>query len=158
MKKFFSNFEEYILVFLLFSISVLLLLQIVARYIFHSSFPWSEELVRYSFIWSTFIGIPYCIKEGASLKITQITDKLPKKLQGYLFFINKIILLIFFFILSIYSFIVTYNTFLSKQTSPALELPMWYIYLSVLFASILAIIRLIEKILHHSKHNPTSDY
>lgn len=158
MKNILNKFEEYILVILLFNMSLLLLLQIIARYIFQSSFSWSEELVRYMFIWSTFIGIPYCIKEGNSLKITQFTDKLPLKLQANIFLINKIILLLFFCIISIYSYIVTYSTFLSNQKSPALELPLWTIYLSVFVASILAIIRLLEKIINHSKNKSSSDY
>lgn len=158
MKNILIKIEEIILVSILFSISFLLLLQIIARYIFQSSFPWSEELVRYLFIWSTFIGIPYCIKEGASLKITQLTDKLPLKIQEYIFLINKIILLLFFSIISIFSFSVTYSTYLSRQTSPALELPMWIVYASVFIASLLSILRLTEKILQYKKNNPTADY
>lgn len=158
MKKLFIKFEEIMLVCILFSISFLLLLQIIARYIFQSSFPWSEELVRYLFIWSTFIGIPYCIKEGTSLKITQLTDKLSLRLQAYIFLANKIILLLFFSIITIFSFFVTYSTYLSGQTSPALELPMWIVYASVFIASLLSILRLIEKILQYKKNNPTADY
>ncbi len=96
MKKVVDKFEEYILVLLLISISIILLLQILARYIFHNSIVWSEESVRYLFIWSTFIGIPYCIKIGNSLKIMQIIDLLPNRFVAVIIYINKIILLIFF--------------------------------------------------------------
>lgn len=158
MKNIINKFEEVILVSLLVSMSSILMLQIVARYLFQSSFSWSEELVRYLFIWSTFIGIPYCIKEGSSLKILQFTDLLPQKIQSKLFFINKFILIIFFSILATFGFIVTKGNYLSGQTSPALEIPMWIIYASVFVSSILSILRLIQKLyidyrMKNSDHN-----
>lgn len=69
LKKLEKNFEEIILMTLLVLMSIVLGLQIVARYVFNNSLSWSEELVRYLFIWSTFLGIPYSIKKGISIRV-----------------------------------------------------------------------------------------
>ena len=63
MKKVNEYLEEIILVILLICMTLILGLQIVSRYVFRNSLSWSEELVRYMFVWSTFIGVPYCIKK-----------------------------------------------------------------------------------------------
>jgi len=57
-----DHLEEYILAVLLVTISCVMMLQIIMRYIFNSSLPWPEELTRYCFVWSGFLGIGYSIK------------------------------------------------------------------------------------------------
>ena len=57
MKKVNEYLEEIILVVLLICMTLILGLQIVSRYVFRNSLSWSEELVRYMFVWSTFIGV-----------------------------------------------------------------------------------------------------
>lgn len=79
MKKIIPDrFEEVLLVLLLISMILVLGVQIIARYVFQNSLTWSEELVRYLFIWSSFLGVPYCINKGASLKVVQFIDYLPR--------------------------------------------------------------------------------
>lgn len=56
--------EETILLILLVLMTCIMGIQIVSRYVFQNSLTWSEELVRYMFVWSAFLGIPFCIKHG----------------------------------------------------------------------------------------------
>lgn len=46
-----KHLEEFIMVLLLSSIVVIMLFQIIRRYIFNDSLSWSEEFCRYCFIW-----------------------------------------------------------------------------------------------------------
>ncbi|MED9946933.1 MAG: TRAP transporter small permease subunit, partial [Peptacetobacter hiranonis] len=89
MKKIIPDrFEEVLLVLLLISMTLVLGVQIIARYVFQNSLTWSEELVRYLFIWSAFLGVPYCINKGASLKVVQFIDYLPAKLKSIVLMID----------------------------------------------------------------------
>ena len=46
--------EETILIILLVIMTGVMGIQIVSRYVFQNSLTWSEELVRYMFVWSAF--------------------------------------------------------------------------------------------------------
>lgn len=140
--------EETILLILLVLMTCIMGIQIVSRYIFQNSLTWSEELVRYMFVWSAFLGIPFCIKHGLSIKVDQFRNLFPIPLQKVLMYIDKIIIFLLFLVLFIYSFTVVKATYLSGQTSPAMQLPMWTVQISVTVSSLLSMIRSIQNLSH----------
>ena len=140
--------EEIILLILLVLMTCIMGIQIVSRYVFQNSLTWSEELVRYMFVWSAFLGIPFCIKHGLSIKVDQFRNLFPIPLQKVLMYIDKIIIFLLFLVLFIYSFTVVKATYLSGQTSPAMQLPMWTVQISVTVSSLLSMIRSIQNLSH----------
>ena len=140
--------EEAILLILLVLMTCIMGIQIVSRYVFQNSLTWSEELVRYMFVWSAFLGVPFCIKHGLSIKVDQFRNLFPIPLQKVLMYIDKIIIFLLFLVLFIYSFTVVKATYLSGQTSPAMQLPMWTVQISVTVSSLLSMIRSIQNLSH----------
>ena len=140
--------EETILLILLVLMTCIMGVQIVSRYVFQNSLTWSEELVRYMFVWSAFLGVPFCIKHGLSIKVDQFRNLFPIPLQKVLMYIDKIIIFILFLFFFIYSFNVIKDTYLSGQTSPAMQLPMWTVQISVTVSSLLSMIRSIQNLSH----------
>ena len=140
--------EETILLILLVLMTCIMGIQIVSRYVFQNSLTWSEELVRYMFVWSAFLGVPFCIKHGLSIKVDQFRNLFPIPLQKVLMYIDKIIIFLLFLVLFIYSFKVVRATYLSGQTSPAMQLPMWTVQISVTVSSLLSMIRSIQNLSH----------
>ncbi|MBW1998964.1 MAG: TRAP transporter small permease [Deltaproteobacteria bacterium] len=53
---FFESMETGVCIFLLFLMSLVVIIQVFSRYIFNYSFVWAEELVRYLMIWMVMIG------------------------------------------------------------------------------------------------------
>ena len=37
--------------------------QVVMRYVFHSSLTWSEEMARYLFVWLVYFSVAYTAKK-----------------------------------------------------------------------------------------------
>ena len=140
--------EETILLILLVLMTCIMGVQIVSRCVFQNSLTWSEELVRYMFVWSAFLGVPFCIKHGLSIKVDQFRNLFPIPLQKVLMYIDKIIIFLLFLVLFIYSFTVIKATYLSGQTSPAMQLPMWTVQISVTVSSLLSMIRSIQNLSH----------
>lgn len=136
--------EEIILLILLVLMTCIMGIQIVSRYVFQNSLTWSEELVRYMFVWSAFLGIPFCIKHGLSIKVDQFRNLFPIPLQKALMYIDKIIIFVLFLVMFIYSCLVVKASYLSGQTSPAMQIPMWIVQLSVCVSSLLSMIRSIQ--------------
>ena len=136
--------EETILLILLVLMTCIMGIQIVSRYVFQNSLTWSEELVRYMFVWSAFLGVPFCIKHGLSIKVDQFRNLFPIPLQKALMYIDKIIIFVLFLVMFIYSCLVVKASYLSGQTSPAMQIPMWVVQLSVCVSSLLSMMRSIQ--------------
>lgn len=156
-----DHLEETILLLLLICMTLLMGVQICARYIFNNSLTWSEELTRYLFIWSGFISIPYCIKKWISIKVDQIINLLPESLYVVFQLILNLILTIFFVYLSVHAFTFLQMSFASEQHSAALKLPMVYVHAAPLCGFTLASIRSfqqivieVQNVLHLLRHEP----
>ena len=142
-----DNLEEMLLIILLVSMTVLMGVQICARYIMNASLTWSEELTRYMFIWSAFLSISYCIKKWISIKIDQIINMMPKHIYTYFQLLLNVILFVFFLYLSTHAFTFLQMSIASAQTSPALGLPMYVVQSAPLVGFLLASIRSAQQII-----------
>lgn len=141
-----DKLEEIILVTLLSLMAIVMGVQVVCRYVFNYSLSWSEELTRYMFIWSAFISISYCIKRWISIKVDQVIKLLPKKWYVVAqLFLNAFLFMLFFY-LSIHGYKFLMQSIVSKQTSPALGLPMPYVQCAPFVGFTLATIRSFQQI------------
>lgn len=52
-------------------------LQIVARFILHAPIPWSEELLTYSFVWTSFLGASLAVNSLAHFNVDCLVVRLP---------------------------------------------------------------------------------
>ena len=62
---------------LLAAIVVLVVVQVVARYVLRISLPWPEELARFLLIWLTFTGAVVGSWRNAHFRVDVITQRLP---------------------------------------------------------------------------------
>lgn len=144
LKKLNEYFEEIILVILLICMTAILGLQVVSRYVFHNSLTWSEELVRYMFVWSAFIGVPYCIKKETSIKVDQFRNNLPVGVQTFLLYFDKLIMFALFLVITLFSFDIVVSSYASGQTSAAIGIPTWIVQFSILLGSLLSLVRIVQ--------------
>ena len=54
-----DNLEKMLCTITLALMSAIIVLQVFFRYVLNNSLAWSEELARYLFIWTIYIGISY---------------------------------------------------------------------------------------------------
>lgn len=139
-----QHLEEIILIPAFAISTALIFIQIVLRS-FNTSLAWSEELVRYMYIWETWIGVSYAVKRGSHLRITMLKDKLTgrKKMILECFVLVVWIAFAIFIIIQSTKAIDTIMSF--QQKSSALRIPMQYCYSSIPVGISLMSIRLIEK-------------
>ncbi|SLM17673.1 putative TRAP dicarboxylate transporter DctQ subunit [uncultured spirochete] len=91
-------------VVLLANIIVLMSFQIVMRYVFDSPPTWTEEIMKYSLVWLTFIGSVLAVRDKAHVLIDAFTNKLPAKLQRVVLFLSNCLSILFLSILVIWGF------------------------------------------------------
>jgi len=114
---------------LMFAMMGIIFSQVVARYGFHHSLTWSEEVGRYIFVWISFLGMAAAFKAGAHVAL----DLLVKYLQGVS---RKTLELVNSVLIVLLSSAILYSGmklfFLGmRQKSPALKLPMHWVYIVV---------------------------
>ena len=103
-------------------------IQVVARYFLETSMPWTEELARYAFIWSTLLGASVLVKSKGHPGVDAITGKL----KGQVKIVQEALLAIVIMIIAAVG--IRYGIELVQitmgQTSAALNIPYGFIYLS----------------------------
>lgn len=79
MSYIFKNFEE-IMASVAVSITVLMvIINVVLRYVFGFVVPWSEELSVICFIWTVYFGISSCYKHKLHMGVDVVIQLLPQK-------------------------------------------------------------------------------
>lgn len=147
LKKFLNNFEGYVCVVTLAVMSVVVFWQVVCRYVLKSSLPWSEEMSRYLLVWTSFIGGAYGVKLGAHIGVEAFILILPKKLQKVVNLLVMIACLILCVIICKFGFSIVASQMQKNQLSPAMRLPMAYMYLAIPVGMIFFIIRYVQNII-----------
>lgn len=77
------NVETWVSVALLVFLTLILLAQVVSRYVFDQPLGWSDELARFTFVWLVFIGAAAMASENRHIAVTYFTDKLPPRLHTW---------------------------------------------------------------------------
>lgn len=141
LKKIDENLERWLMLVLLAGITVVLGIQIFFRFVLNNSLTWSEELARFMFIWSAFLSIGFCLKEGISLKIDTLITLFPQKVQALLFLFGDVAMLVFFVYMVPSAWSFAYASVANGQTSAACGIPMYLVQGSILFGFALAAFR-----------------
>ena len=81
LRKIYNNFEEYFCAFTMGIMVMCLMIQVLIRVFAGSSLAWTEELSRYSFLWTVYLGIAVVAKRGAHVRVTAQFMLAPKKVQ-----------------------------------------------------------------------------
>lgn len=146
-----ENLEKVILCTFLSIMIVIMGIQVAARYVFNSSLTWSEELTRFTFVWSAFMTLPYTIKFGISLKIDQLLEVMPESVKKVANILNHILMFVFFIFMFYKATGVVQSAINSGQRSPALGIPMYFIQISSVVGFGLAVIRTLQSFINSLK-------
>jgi len=141
-----KNFEKYVLLVFLVTITLCLSLQIVMR-IFNNALPWTDRVAQLSFVISAFFSISYCIRRGSALKIDLLTKKLPEKICRILLIAVKVIMLAAFSLLTVGAWGTLGQYVAQGTTDAALGIPLTIIYSFIFFGFILTIVRTIQSLI-----------
>lgn len=103
-------------------------LQVVFRVAF-TALAWSEELSRYLLVWGTFFGATLAYKRSNHIAVTFVLDFLPKKMRVGFNILTYLLSMVFFLVVAKQGLnMIQMQVF---QISPAMSLPMKYVYWSI---------------------------
>ena len=116
------------------------------RYFFISPTKWAAELSQLCLIYGTLLAMPWMLQNRRHIQINAVTERLGKKIQHLLSLLTLFILMIFSSYVTIYGWLIFYDSYeRGRTTGSLLDLPSWIAELSVpVFFFILLIQAIIE--------------
>lgn len=124
-------FERILITASLCAISLILILQVFMRYFLRAPFVWSEELARYLLVWTAMLGVSLAVREGRHIKVDLLPTIMGPRAGRVFDFCAHFGVLIFCMLMIWFGVPLIERLAKIGQLSPALDIPMWMIYLSV---------------------------
>ncbi|WP_434362962.1 TRAP transporter small permease [Parasalinivibrio latis] len=100
----------------------------IGRYAFNRSLFFSEELNQFLIVSVTFVGFAYAVRKGRNIRMTAIYDMLNYRWKKVMMSIISILTALLMFYLAYYSVIYVMELKEINRLSPALQLPVFWIY------------------------------
>lgn len=147
-----EHLEECFLVIFLVLISVVCLLQVIARRVEALKIPWTDEFCRFMWIWSVFVSVPYTIRKGSMLRVSVVLDMIPEVLRKVINIVVDVIIVASMALLTYYAVGVLQGIIDSGETSPAMRWPMSAMYTVMLVCYALSVLRGIQQTIIHITH------
>ena len=136
--KIFDDFIENLVFALSLGYVIISFLQVLFRYVFNHSLSWSEELCRYLFVWTVFIGSGLGLYKRKHVGVDLLEKALPIPIRRYfILFLDACVIVFLIFFLIVGTELAMKNM---TQLSPAMGIPLGYIYISIPFGSIVMLI------------------
>lgn len=127
--KFFNALEWLLKTLVILGNGLMLMLvfcQVITRYGFNYTPYFGEELARYLFVWVVFLSLPLVAKYGGHMAIETLTSRVHGNTLKFLNIMADIFSIIFLGIMVWCGIQMVIRT--SFQTSPAMMIPMSYVY------------------------------
>lgn len=120
--------EGFAMIILMLFATITAIVQVIARYVFNNSLYWSEESILYSLISLSFIAGSMGVRYGAHISVEVLPLLVGPRFAKALQYIASILGILFALSLVYYGGRVAINTMNMGQLSPALRIPVGYIY------------------------------
>ncbi|MDR3230565.1 MAG: TRAP transporter small permease [Synergistaceae bacterium] len=124
---------KWLTVVLLGGMTLLIFIQVIFRYVLTQPLAWSEELARFLFIWVTFIAGYVGVRQNKHIGISALQDALPLMCGKILKSLSNLICTVFFIVVVYYTCISWPKLYMQK--SPALNIPIAFVYLCMIIGS-----------------------
>ena len=136
--------EEVILAGTLSYITLCMILQVFMRHVVGESLSWSEESIRFVFIWMIFMGFGIGVRENRHISILVVRNAVPDRWKTLLCLTSNLAFLGYSCFMVYYGFQVVASFNEMGQTSPALGIPMALVYLAAPVGFSITILRLVQ--------------
>ena len=118
-----------------------------ARYIFHRSLDWSDEISIYAVIWSVFFGVSALIKTDEHVRVDVFIQHVSEKRRNILHFYHTLLGIIFLIVLTWAGYVLVKSAMATHITSEShLKFPMYLPYLIMPIGGALLTLRMFERL------------
>jgi TRAP-type transport system small permease protein len=126
---------EYLCAGLLMVIVAVIFVNVVGRYFFHAPLRWSDEVAQFLFLWLAYLGALAALMGGRHYSFPNLIDLLPRQARVAVKTFSDLLVLTMLAVL-VWGGIRLVDL-LQHQRSPALDVPIYYVYSALPLVSFL---------------------
>ena len=125
--------------------TILVMLQVVLRYLFNAPLSWVEEATVYLMIWMAMIGCGIAVRRGAHVAMTVVVEKLPRRFTRVMAPCSQLAMFTFLLVVAWQGLLLAMSV--ANTYSPALGLSIMWPYLSVPVGAAFMVVQLVAAML-----------
>ena len=148
--KKYNKFMSYLGLICLGGFIISVLIQVISRTFLPKTPSWTEELARYLFIYMVAFGASVAVHKKEFVAVDLIIDFLPKIIRKLIELVINIVLLLFVTFVLLKS-VLSFAILEYRMVSTAMQVPMQYIYFSMIILFGLLILSFVMEILYQVK-------
>ncbi len=144
VRKFLNEFEIYLGAVASGAMFLVLLAQVISRYVFNQAFSWSEELALILFIWSIYFGACAAVRRHQHLRLEILLDKVSPRTRLVLDLVGNFFFMVFSCVVMFGVMPIVLRLVRSGTATAVMGIPKWinYSILPAMFG--LMLLRLIQ--------------
>ncbi|HAQ07188.1 MAG TPA: TRAP transporter small permease [Bacillus bacterium] len=146
LKKIDRYFEESIIVVLFSTMVLLTFTQVLSRFVLNLSLGWSEEVSRFIFVWVVYLSAAMAAKHRRHIRVEIIDTLFPRAVSKWFGVLSDLLWIAFALYVAFYGFEMVTMVFGHGQLSPAVQLPMGFVYSIIPFGFGLIAFRVLQGI------------
>lgn len=142
------NAERTLILFAYSGMALIIVVAVVERYVFKTQIPWSSSIPIYLFLWVTWIGCSYNVKQRSHLCFNEVRARLPYDWQFACLVLDTALWVGFGAMVTYYTAVqtgLTYRNFAIVQGTD--HVMQWWFYMATPLAWTLLIFRALQNLL-----------
>lgn len=140
------SIPDLLLVGLFSVILVIILVAVFFRYVINQSLFWSDEVVRYLFVWFTLLGAALVLGDRRHIRVEYFVEHMPLGLRRVVEIVGLVLILAFNVFLVVTGFMWVTET--QGTSTPALGLPLnWVMYAALPLAAALCVFFAVRRLM-----------
>jgi len=141
LNKLIDRLEKVAMVAFMSIATIITTFQVFYRYGFNSSLSWAEEVVIYSIVCMSFVGASMGVRHGAHISVDVLNAFAPPAVNRWLHILTAVLGIAFAVMMAYLGFRLFSLTLERGMLSPAMRMPMAWVYLPIAISGVLLIIR-----------------
>ena len=154
--KLLDHLEEYLIALLMATATIITFVAVVHRYMSGFNIPvvqdylislntsWAQELTIYLFVWMAKFGAAYGVRSGIHVGVDVLVNRLDEKKKNLFVLISLGAGALFTGVIGTLGAYFVYGIAHTDQTSPDMEIPMWWVYMAIPLGSYLMSFRFLQ--------------
>ena len=148
--------EEFFVSVMLSFLIILLGVEVFSRFLLGKSFTWIEEMTRYLFVWSSYLGIAVAVKRKEQLRILTLMELLGKRYPGVVkvcYVIAELTFAVFCMLVFYFSLGMMKNMTQFPQVSASLEIDVIYAYAIIPLSMVIITFRILQGLIRDFRND-----
>jgi TRAP-type C4-dicarboxylate transport system permease small subunit len=152
-----GNIEKMLILLAYSTMALIIVYAVIERYAFQSQIPWSSSIPIYLFLWVTWIGCAYNVKQRTHLVFNDLRVRMPYRAQFACMWLDAVLWIGFGSMVAYYTIEQTklaYDNFAIVQGTD--NVMQWWFYLATPLAWTLLIFRVLQNLaadIERYRHN-----